>query len=304
MYVLFLEIILKKSLVQAAAVGRGRVVAVIRIMILSFRHPNIGPMIGRSPDGEETPYIIYCGGNHLPKLRLLKTQLPTAEPIHRLHPLIARALRTDLLRSIHLAMMTAGIDYLNHQGFPLQTSLSPSQQILDILVGDNDEPFIVVNPAAATIDHSVTSHNGDHGWAVFSSLCQETFKEVNTILYGCGKLVLSGKGNKHKTRGCWTCRIRRKICDEQPNTAGRCETCVRLHLECLGFGQKLDWLKGRSQVIELHDKIKTFFAQGLMAFGPHSGGMLQLTPDSDNDNALWPSGSLTWWPPVRNCAGF
>jgi hypothetical protein len=40
------------------------------------------------------------------------------------------------------------------------------------------------------------------------------------------------------------CRIRRKKCDEKPDADGRCETCVRLHLECLGFGVKRpEWLR-------------------------------------------------------------
>ena len=73
----------------------------------------------------------------------------------------------------------------------MQSSLSPSQQvrnelyglspltllsilqILDILVGDNDEPLIVVNPAVAMLDDSVPNYDGDHGRAVFSSLCRE-----------------------------------------------------------------------------------------------------------------------------------
>jgi hypothetical protein len=33
-------------------------------------------------------------------------------------------------------------------------------------------------------------------------------------------------------------------CDEQPNDDGECNTCVRLHLECLGFGAKRpEWLR-------------------------------------------------------------
>jgi hypothetical protein len=35
-------------------------------------------------------------------------------------------------------------------------------------------------------------------------------------------------------------------CDEAPNASGDCRTCVRLHLECLGFGPKRpDWLRVR-----------------------------------------------------------
>ncbi len=68
-----------------------------------------------------------------------------------------------------------------------------------------------------------------------------------------------------KGSGCYTCRIRRKVghlclhyicvltlgrvpspqkCDGRPNAEGRCETCVRLRLQCLRFGRKRpDWLK-------------------------------------------------------------
>lgn len=33
-------------------------------------------------------------------------------------------------------------------------------------------------------------------------------------------------------------------CDERPNEVGQCETCVRLRVECLGFGTKRpEWLR-------------------------------------------------------------
>ncbi|TBU33495.1 hypothetical protein BD311DRAFT_437937 [Dichomitus squalens] len=46
------------------------------------------------------------------------------------------------------------------------------------------------------------------------------------------------KGAVRAKSGCYTCRIRRKKCDEQPNEEGACQTCVRLRLQCLGFGAK------------------------------------------------------------------
>jgi len=45
------------------------------------------------------------------------------------------------------------------------------------------------------------------------------------------------------TQGCFTCRIRRKKC---PNTdgVGKCATCVKLQVECLGYGKKRPvWMK-------------------------------------------------------------
>ena len=37
---------------------------------------------------------------------------------------------------------------------------------------------------------------------------------------------------------------RQQKCDEQPNEEGACQTCVRLRLQCLGFGAKRpDWMR-------------------------------------------------------------
>ncbi|KAF5376164.1 hypothetical protein D9757_009339 [Collybiopsis confluens] len=53
------------------------------------------------------------------------------------------------------------------------------------------------------------------------------------------------KGSVRAKSGCYTCRIRRKKCDERPDAEGRCETCLRLRLQCLGFGAKRpEWLRG------------------------------------------------------------
>lgn len=35
-------------------------------------------------------------------------------------------------------------------------------------------------------------------------------------------------------------------CDEKPDAEGNCQTCVRLRLQCLGFGAKRpDWMRVR-----------------------------------------------------------
>ncbi|GBE87848.1 hypothetical protein SCP_1200730 [Sparassis crispa] len=79
------------------------------------------------------------------------------------------------------------------------------------------------------------------------------------------------KGAVRAKSGCYTCRIRRKKCDEQPNTEGACQTCVRLRLQCLGFGAKRpDWMRENNSVTELREKIKTFLASQGMIKG-HSG---------------------------------
>ncbi|KAF9243475.1 fungal-specific transcription factor domain-containing protein [Melanogaster broomeanus] len=79
------------------------------------------------------------------------------------------------------------------------------------------------------------------------------------------------KGAVRAKSGCYTCRIRRKKCDEQMNIEGSCSTCVRLRLQCLGFGAKRpEWLRENRNVVDLRDKIKTFLASQGMIKG-HSG---------------------------------
>ncbi|KAL4072756.1 fungal-specific transcription factor domain-containing protein [Scleroderma yunnanense] len=79
------------------------------------------------------------------------------------------------------------------------------------------------------------------------------------------------KGAVRAKSGCYTCRIRRKKCDERMNTEGSCETCVRLRLQCLGFGAKRpDWLRESRNVTDLREKIKSFLASQGMIKG-HSG---------------------------------
>ncbi|KAG6819970.1 hypothetical protein H0H93_006946 [Arthromyces matolae] len=62
-------------------------------------------------------------------------------------------------------------------------------------------------------------------------------------------------------------------CDEQPDEHGRCATCVRLRLECLGFGAKRpEWLRESSTVAEIREKIKTFLASQGMVKGYSGAG--------------------------------
>ena len=52
-------------------------------------------------------------------------------------------------------------------------------------------------------------------------------------------------------RGCWTCRLRRKKCDEAHPS---CQTCINLELDCSGYDSKPDWLDGGpSQTLLQHD---------------------------------------------------
>ncbi|KAL1745911.1 hypothetical protein HDZ31DRAFT_62679 [Schizophyllum fasciatum] len=55
--------------------------------------------------------------------------------------------------------------------------------------------------------------------------------------------------------GCYTCRIRRKKCDESVDDEGSCSTCRRLNVQCLGFGvRRPQFLK--DQMVEIRQRIK------------------------------------------------
>ncbi|KAK0204516.1 fungal-specific transcription factor domain-containing protein [Desarmillaria ectypa] len=69
------------------------------------------------------------------------------------------------------------------------------------------------------------------------------------------------KGTRAKS-GCYTCRIRRKKCDEARDHNGHCNTCVRLKVQCLGFGDKRPKWLTKSKCDEILYKIKHFLAGG------------------------------------------
>ncbi|KAG4437455.1 hypothetical protein IFR05_007060 [Cadophora sp. M221] len=58
-------------------------------------------------------------------------------------------------------------------------------------------------------------------------------------------------------QGCWTCRLRRKKCDERRDI---CLTCESLSITCYGYGEKPDWMDGgekeRSIAISIKQIVK------------------------------------------------
>ncbi|KLO14147.1 hypothetical protein SCHPADRAFT_795031, partial [Schizopora paradoxa] len=71
--------------------------------------------------------------------------------------------------------------------------------------------------------------------------------------------------------GCYTCRLRRKKCDEM-SVDGSCLTCIRLRLQCLGFGPTWpEWMRDKITVDEVKKEMSIFMAkQGLVRGGPSS----------------------------------
>lgn len=46
-------------------------------------------------------------------------------------------------------------------------------------------------------------------------------------------------GPLRNKQGCWTCRLRKKKCDEN---APQCVICTSLSITCYGYGPKPDWM--------------------------------------------------------------
>ncbi|KAI0342709.1 hypothetical protein BDW22DRAFT_141097 [Trametopsis cervina] len=57
--------------------------------------------------------------------------------------------------------------------------------------------------------------------------------------------------------GCWTCRVRRKKCDEEHVDGDSCKTCRRLGIKCLGWGpRRPDWMRDKEKVAQYKADIK------------------------------------------------
>ncbi|KAF5382023.1 hypothetical protein D9615_004431 [Tricholomella constricta] len=111
------------------------------------------------------------------------------------------------------------------------------------------------------------------------------------------------KGATRNKTGCYTCRIRRKKCDEERDDVGNCMTCVRLRVECLGYGAKRpQWLRESRNVTELRERIKVFLAAQGMIKG-HSGSatrgveneqpLLRLSEEYSESSASPPTPTLS-----------
>ncbi|SPO07043.1 related to C6 zink-finger protein PRO1A [Cephalotrichum gorgonifer] len=64
-----------------------------------------------------------------------------------------------------------------------------------------------------------------------TSIIRETRRLASTIMHR----------SLRSRQGCWTCRLRKKKCDE---ARPQCETCRTLCIACHGYGPKPDWMDG------------------------------------------------------------
>lgn len=54
-------------------------------------------------------------------------------------------------------------------------------------------------------------------------------------------LLRTMAGGSRSRLGCWTCRLRRKKCDERRPS---CASCEGLGIDCHGYGQRPEWMDG------------------------------------------------------------
>jgi hypothetical protein len=54
-------------------------------------------------------------------------------------------------------------------------------------------------------------------------------------------------------QGCWTCRLRRKKCDEKHPL---CSTCESLKITCYGYSEKPDWMDNGEREKAMANSIK------------------------------------------------
>lgn len=134
-------------------------------------------------------------------------------------------------------------------------------------------------------------------------------------------------GPLRNTRGCYTCRLRRKKCDE---THPYCSTCSSLSITCYGYGTKPDWMdkgeKERAMANLIKEKVKytsrrkdttkhtahNFSAIGIeprfldsstdvSSNSPESSNQDKFEPPSDDssppneqDSMLWEASVVSW----------
>ncbi|KAF8907283.1 fungal-specific transcription factor domain-containing protein [Gymnopilus junonius] len=150
--------------------------------------------------------------------------------------------------------------YRSHTASPAGSSSSSST---------NASPYINTTP----LDNMVPTDDGDSSYSAHGTPNHSTTSLPRTLN--------AGKG------GCWTCRVRRKKCDEQ-REGDSCKTCKRLMIKCLGWGAKRpDWMRDKKMVDAYKASIKAQLSRaGLIRGQPrhnpmqmHSQrGMQQIRP--------------------------
>ncbi|KAJ6512967.1 fungal-specific transcription factor domain-containing protein [Mycena sanguinolenta] len=82
--------------------------------------------------------------------------------------------------------------------------------------------------------------------------------------------------------GCWTCRLRRKKCDEH-REGNSCHTCIRLTIQCLGWGPKRpEWMRDKQAVEAYKADIKAQLTRAGLIRGQPRSSLLSPMPGAQS----------------------
>ena len=101
-------------------------------------------------------------------------------------------------------------------------------------------------------------------------------------------------GPLRSKQGCWTCRLRKKKCDEcRPH----CSTCESLSITCYGFGPKPDWMdngeKEKAVINTLKQTVKyTWRRKGTTQLLKQQDQTIRIAPKSSDSSMEISSSSL------------
>ncbi|KAI0076017.1 hypothetical protein K474DRAFT_1675932 [Panus rudis PR-1116 ss-1] len=164
---------------------------------------------------------------------------------------------TDIAKSVPLPSATIKYDVSltkMEQTLNANTphSQSPTPDLPSPSISGNASPSSAPSALSAS---SRLSDEGEHNTATM----RDSSRPELTRSYSAGK------------GGCWTCRVRRKKCDEE-REGDSCKTCLRLRIKCLGWGPKRpEWMRDKEKVAEYKASIKDQLSRaGLIRGQPRS----------------------------------
>lgn len=91
-------------------------------------------------------------------------------------------------------------------------------------------------------------------------------------------------GPLRSKQGCWTCRLRKKKCDEERPL---CSTCESLSIICYGYGTKPDWMKNSENARAVANSLKeivkhTSRRKDTSQFAKRCDPVIRIAPKSSN----------------------
>ncbi|CAA7266981.1 unnamed protein product [Cyclocybe aegerita] len=148
--------------------------------------------------------------------------------------------------------------YRSHTASPAGSqSPSPSSST-------NPSPYLTTTPLLDLMTNNSNSDDRESSQSAHGTPNQPTSALPRT--------QNSGKG------GCWTCRVRRKKCDEQ-REGDSCKTCKRLTIKCLGWGPKRpDWMRDKKNVDAYKASIKAQLSSKGLIRGQPRHNPIQVPP--------------------------